>query len=229
VRARRRESGFEVGDCFVYPTSDGKPRNPYVSAKREAWFYGAYPCEQDGWGAAIVLSRSHRHTVFARYVVAFLAPEARSTPKVEEMVEASIRAFDEIRFVRTPDGRYRDQGTPRPYMFAVTTSRGHLDRMRVEMVGRLSIDEPLVAAEFDPDTPRSRGTAFESSRITRTSARTWTSTARSGDTSDAKQSAITAPPRVDIERDRSRRAEMRPLCDRGPGSQPSSTLARRCR
>jgi hypothetical protein len=41
VRARRRESEFEVGDCFVYPTSDGKPRNPYVSAKGEAWFYGA--------------------------------------------------------------------------------------------------------------------------------------------------------------------------------------------
>jgi hypothetical protein len=27
---------FEVGDCFAYPTSDGTPRNPYVSAKREA-------------------------------------------------------------------------------------------------------------------------------------------------------------------------------------------------
>jgi hypothetical protein len=151
VLARPEPFVLEVGDCLVYPTADGKPRNPYVSVKQEALYYGAYPWAQNGWGAAIVLSRSHRYTVFARYVVAFLALETEGKPTVEEMIGASLRRFDQIRFVRTPDGRFRDEGRPRPYVFAVTTSRRHLARMRVEVVGHVEVNMERVAADFDPD------------------------------------------------------------------------------
>jgi hypothetical protein len=151
VLSRPEPFVFDVGDCFVYPTSDGKPRNPYVSAKREAWYYGAYPWEQNGWGAAIVLSRSHRYTVFARYVVGFLAIQTHGKPTLAEMTAASLRSFDQIGFVRTPDGGNRDQATPRPYVFAVTASRSRLARMRIEVVGRLEVDAERVATDFDPD------------------------------------------------------------------------------
>src|SRR5262245_2142465 len=142
---------FEVGACFVYPTSDGKPRNPYVSAKREESFNAAYPWEQNGWGAAIVLSRSHHFAVFARYVAGFLAVATASKPTVEDMCDASLRCFDDIRFVPAPGGGFRDESTPRPSVFALTTSRSHLARMRVEVVGRVAMDDVLVAADFDPD------------------------------------------------------------------------------
>jgi len=154
-RILRRPERFvlEVGDCLVYPTSDGDPRNPYVSAAREEAFYAIRPWEQTGWGSAIVLSRSHHFAVFARYVVAFLASGTDAKPSVEEMRHGSLRRFDEIRFVPAGD-RFHAQSTPRPCVFAVTASRTHLARMRVEIVGRVAIDHELVAAEFDPDVSR---------------------------------------------------------------------------
>jgi hypothetical protein len=113
VLAKPQPFVFEVGDCFVYPSSDGKPRNPYVSAKQEARFYGTYPWKQNGWGSAIVLSRSHRYGVFARYVIAFLAL-TKDKPTVEDTIDAPLRSFDDMRFGRTRDGRHRDHATPRP-------------------------------------------------------------------------------------------------------------------
>jgi hypothetical protein len=150
VRAKPEPFVLEVGDCLAYPTSDGRPRNPYVTAKREAEYYGAYPWRQDGWGAAIVLSRSHHHIVFARYVVAWLALPTDERPTLEAVVKASMRRFDAISFVRSEDG-YRDRASPQPYVFTVTTSRSHLARMRVEVIGRVKIDGRRVAAAFDPD------------------------------------------------------------------------------
>jgi len=142
---------FEVGDCFVYPTSSGKPRNPYVSARLEESFYGRHPWEQNGWGAGIVLARSHHYGVFARYVAAFVAPTGTRKPTLEETLDAPLRCFDDIRFVPTEDGRFRDTVTSRPSVFVVTASRNHLARMRVEVVGRAAVDDELVGAEFDPD------------------------------------------------------------------------------
>ncbi|HWJ31201.1 MAG TPA: hypothetical protein VNR59_02570, partial [Gaiellaceae bacterium] len=64
-RDRRMLKGpqpFEIapGDCFTYPTSEGRVRNPYVSPAKEERYYKSFPWQQDGWAAAVVLGCVHR-------------------------------------------------------------------------------------------------------------------------------------------------------------------------
>jgi hypothetical protein len=71
---------LEVGDCLLYPTSQGHIRNPYVGPRMEERFVAAHRWDADGWGAALVLMRYYRYGVFARYVIAFSGTILRPSP-----------------------------------------------------------------------------------------------------------------------------------------------------
>ena len=133
---------LEIGDCIVYPTARGRVRNPYVSPRKEEWFYGRYPWEQDGWAAAIVLARRHRFDVFARYLVAILRWHESTPPARADFAGLSILRSGT--FMPTPQRR----------VHLVSTSRQHLQRMRVEVVGRLEVDDARVESEFAGELSR---------------------------------------------------------------------------
>lgn len=140
-RDRRMLKGpqpFEVvpGDCLAYPTSEGRVRNPYVSPAREESFYKTFPWEQDGWAAAVVLGCVHRFETFARYLVAILRYDGRDEPTLELFPTLSILhsrtfAFEPVRRVHL-----------------VSTTRVHLKRMGVTVVGNLPVNTRLVEKEF---------------------------------------------------------------------------------
>jgi hypothetical protein len=131
---------LEVGDCIVCPASGGEVRNPYVGARKEERFYAIHQWVADGWASAIVLARYRKYEVFGRYVVALLRSDRGVRAAASEFAAMSI--LHTTRF-----------GPPRRRVEAVTTSRLHLERMRVEIVGRLAVDDAAVAREFAPDRP----------------------------------------------------------------------------
>jgi hypothetical protein len=133
---------LETGDCLVYATARGRVRNPYVSPRKEESFYGRFPWEQDGWAAAIVLARLHRFDVFARYLVAILRWDGSAPASPADFAGLSIL-----------HSRTFMPATRRVHL--VSTSKQHLLRMRVEVVGRLDVDEEEVEAEFAPELRRS--------------------------------------------------------------------------
>ena len=135
---------IEVGDCLVYPTSHGQARNPYVGPKNEDRFYAIHHWEADGWGAAILLMRYHRYGVFARYVIAVLRSRPEAKPALSDFAKLSIRHSNRIGWSASHIDRR---------VHAVETSREHLKRMRVEILGSLAIDRRKVEAEFTPGEP----------------------------------------------------------------------------
>jgi hypothetical protein len=133
---------MDAGDVLVYPTSKGDPRNPYVGPRKEERFYAMHPWEQDGWAMAIVLLRYHRYDVFARYVVALLRVDPASKPSMERLASRTI--MHAARFAVYE---------PRRRVHKVSTSRQHLERMRVEVIGHVALRAEAVAADFAPDRP----------------------------------------------------------------------------
>ena len=146
-RDRRMLKGpqpFEVvpGDCFTYPTSEGRVRNPYVSPSREEPYYKLVPWEQDGWAAAFVLGCVHRFDTFARYLVAILRHDGGAQPALDVFPTLSILhsrtyAFEPVRRVHL-----------------VSTTRMHLKRMGVTVVGNLPVNARKVGKEFAQDLRR---------------------------------------------------------------------------
>jgi len=130
------------GDCFTYPTSGGRSRNPYVSPAREEAFYKAYPWERDGCAAAIVLSVLHRFDVFARYLVAILRYGAAEDPQLGVFPTLSI--LHSRTLAKKPLRR----------VHLVTTNRVHLNRMRVSVVGNLTVDDTRVRKTFRHELDR---------------------------------------------------------------------------
>jgi hypothetical protein len=132
---------LQVGDCLIYPLRQGAPRNPYVGPRFEARFYGPEPWTPDGWGAACVLARWHRFDVFARYLVAVLRLEGATRPALADFPGLSMLSY------KHPRG-WTQRGA-----YVVSTSRLHLRRMRIEIVGRLAVRRGSVLWEFPPDRP----------------------------------------------------------------------------
>ena len=129
---------LEVGECLTYPLREGEPYNPYVGPRREEGFYGGR-WTPDGWGAACVLARWHQYDVFARYLMAVLRYHAPIKPALADLPGQSILSY------RSVSGRsYRT-------IQVASTSREHLARMRVEIVGRLEVKPAAVAAEYAPE------------------------------------------------------------------------------
>jgi hypothetical protein len=135
---------LEVGDCLLYPTSQGHIRNPYVGPRMEERFFAAHRWEADGWGAALVLMRYYRYGVFARYVIAVLRNNPDAKPRLANFAKLSIRHSVRIGW-RASELERR--------VHAVETSSQHLKRMRVEIVGSLVVDRERVEAEFTPGEP----------------------------------------------------------------------------
>ena len=106
-----------AGDCLVYPTSEGRVRNPYVTPAQEEWFYKLHAWERDGWAAAIVLGCTHRFETFARYLVAILRYDGDTEPAIELFPSLSI--LHSRTFAHTPERR----------VHLVSTTRLHLKRM----------------------------------------------------------------------------------------------------
>lgn len=129
---------LEVGDCLTYPLRQGRPYNPYVAPSADARFYGG-PWLPDGCGAACVLARWQRHGVFARYLTAVLRYREAIKPALADFPRLQIRSY------RSPSGR-SDRG-----IRAASTSRQHLTRMQVRIVGHLTVNASAVAAEYPSD------------------------------------------------------------------------------
>ena len=127
---------LEIGDCLAYPTAVGRVRNPYVTGAREESFYGMYPWVQDGWAAALVLARQHRFGTFARYLVAVLRYDKEARPAVDDI--AALDILHSRTFMPTPLRR----------VHLVSTTRLHLERMRVEVLGNKSVAEQRVLEAF---------------------------------------------------------------------------------
>jgi hypothetical protein len=134
---------LETGDCFVYPTSEGRVRNPYVSPAKEEWFYKTYPWEREGWAAAIVLHTTHRFATFARYLVAILRYDGEGEPAIDVFPTLSI--LHSNTFMTTPMRR----------VHLVSTTREHLKRMGVAVVGNLQVNRTLVESTFAKELARS--------------------------------------------------------------------------
>lgn len=134
---------IELGDCFVYPTAEGRVRNPYVSPAREEQFYKAYPWEQDGWAAAIVLGCVHRFETFARYLVAILRYDGDTEPTID--VFPTLSVLHSRTFAHVPLRR----------VHLVSTTRLHLKRMGVAVVGNLPVNTRKVEEEFTRELTRS--------------------------------------------------------------------------
>ena len=131
---------LEIGDCFVYPTTLGELRNPYVTPKEEERYYETYPWNPDGWGAAIVFNRHLKYGVFARYIVALLANDPGRKPALADFYGLSILHTNRL-------------GRPWRRIHAITTTSLHLKRLLVEVVGRLTLDRNKVLREFSPSSP----------------------------------------------------------------------------
>jgi hypothetical protein len=132
-----------LGDCFTYPTSAGRVRNPYVTPVREAGFYDNFPWERDGCAAAIVLARVHRHGVFARYLIAVL--------RWQEDVEPTLEQFRGLSILHSRTFAYE----PERRVHLVSTTPSHLRRMGVSVIGNLPIDGRQVELTFAGELKRS--------------------------------------------------------------------------
>jgi hypothetical protein len=126
---RRQPEPFvlEAGDCLVYPTSSGRLRNPYVGPSIEEKFYAMHGWEQDGWGAAMIVRVYRKYEVFARYVAAILDWQQSGKPTFSDFPALSI--------LHTSNFQLSDRRRAFPF----TTSRVHLKRMQIEVVGRLRL------------------------------------------------------------------------------------------
>lgn len=146
-RARRMLSRpqpflFEIGDCLTYPTSAGRVRNPYVSEAREASFYARFAWDEDGRAAALVLHRLHRFETFARYLVAILRHDSPVRPTAARFPALSILHSRTFAF------------QPLRRVHLVSTTRVHLKRMRVEVVGNVPVDRDAVEQAFRTELGR---------------------------------------------------------------------------
>jgi hypothetical protein len=140
ILARPEAFVLEAGDCLVYPLSKGEARNPYVGPRQAERFFAMHPWTADGWGASIVLARYLKYETFARYIIAVLASDPAVKPEASAFVSLSII---NVRSLQKPPVMRR--------VHAFTTSAVHLERMQVQVVGRLRVDDEKVAAEFSPN------------------------------------------------------------------------------
>jgi hypothetical protein len=122
------------GDCLSYPTSEGRVRNPYLSATTD---------EQDAWGAAIVLACVHRFETFARYLVAILRYDGKAEPTLDIFPALSILHSRTFAF------------EPQRRVHLVSTTRTHLKRMGMTVVGNVPVDSRRAEASFGSELTRS--------------------------------------------------------------------------
>jgi hypothetical protein len=139
ILKRPEEFLLDIGDCLVYPTTAGVLRNPYVTPKEEG-YYGRYPWNPDGWGAAVVVNRHLKYGVFSRYIVALLANDPVRKPDFADFHGLSILHTNRL-------------GRPWRRVHAIKTTALHLKRLLIEVVGRLALDEAKLFKEFDPASP----------------------------------------------------------------------------
>ncbi len=133
---------LEVGDVLAYPMDGDLLRNPYVGPRMAERFFSRHPWVPDGWGAAVVLNRFHKHEVFARNVIAIVAA---GEPARLDPASLATRSILHTWSFGTGDRRR---------VHAVEVSRQHLARMRVETVTRVAVATERVAAELAPDSYR---------------------------------------------------------------------------
>ena len=133
---------LEAGDCLTYPTSEGRVRNPYVPPAREAGFYKNFPWERDGSAAAIVFACVHRFETFARYLVALLRYDAGVEPALD--IFPTLQILHSRTFAFEPERR----------VHLVSTTRMHLKRMGVSVVGNLRVNGGRVEQEFAHELTR---------------------------------------------------------------------------
>ena len=134
---------LQSGDCLTYPTSQGRVRNPYVPPAREAGFYKNFPWERDATAAAIVLACVHRYETFARYLVALLRYDGGGEPALDVFPTLSILHSRTFAF------------EPQRRVHLVSTTRTHLKRMGISVVGNLPVNRAAVAQEFAGELGRS--------------------------------------------------------------------------
>jgi hypothetical protein len=126
---------LEPGEALTWPTDRGGSINPYVS-EDQLWKLGGFT--QDGWGFGIVTEAGHHYQVLAYYAVQVLKWRRAERPSPELAVHCrrSIHCYG-------------------------TISKLHLERARVERLGRLP--DGAIGPPPEPDVARrsSRRAALE--------------------------------------------------------------------
>jgi len=113
---------FETGEVLVFPTSGGDCINPYFRDK--SLITGGWT--HDGWGAAVIAERGRAFDFLAWYRPLVAMSVEREKPDL-----ATILARPQWRLHRP-----------------ATVTRLHLDRMEIERVGVLSVDQTKLHARF---------------------------------------------------------------------------------
>ena len=109
---------MEVGDVFVYPTDKGKSINPYVSPGRDR-STGPLAWNQDGWNLFVVIDRGRAFDFLTWYRPLVLASPA---PEISGL-------------------RYKENDALWIFRFGGTCSNSHFQRMRLQKIDHLSIDQ----------------------------------------------------------------------------------------
>jgi hypothetical protein len=117
---------LERGEALTWPTDKGDSINPYVP-ENLLWKLGGFM--QDGWGFGIVTEAGHHYHVLAYYAVQVLKWRRAERPSPELAVHC-----------------------PRSTHRCGTINKLHLERARVEKLGRVS-DEAL-GPPPEPDVAR---------------------------------------------------------------------------
>ena len=114
---------MDVGDVFVYPTSNGKNINPYLASIRTV---DSRPWIPDGWGAAIILDCGRAFEFLSWYRPLTLAEARNEKPKLDWLRGNVVWRLE----------------------LPGTCSANHFRRLEFEKIGSLSFDPEKVAKLF---------------------------------------------------------------------------------
>lgn len=137
---------LEVGSVWMYPTSGGRPRNPYFMRPEDEGF------DRDGWGAMIVLARGCAFGWLAWYAVAPISIDPMKKPGLLNAIDARYFAWSgslrpaEIAAIRKGEA-------PAPIDGGMgSLSATHLKRMQLERLGIVNIQPDWWRSRF-PNAP----------------------------------------------------------------------------
>ena len=121
---------MEIGDVLVYPTSKGKPINPYITPGKER-SSGPLAWSQDGWSALVVVDRGRAFGFLSWYRPMTITVALPDRPDLTRLKGELLWAF----------------------RLAGTCSAVHFKRMRFDPIGKLPVDTDKLKRVFPEMRP----------------------------------------------------------------------------
>ena len=129
---------MEIGDVIRYPTSGGKPINPYASPAQLAKPGGPLSFNHDGYGAFVVIDAGRAFDFLAWYRAVRMGTAMGDAPAADMVLN------EELLWVLGLGG---------------TCSAAHFKRMRLEKIGAVRVDRSKLLGAF-PDMRPSHAQAI---------------------------------------------------------------------